>query len=72
MLKPVFESSLQVTMRERLSLWAVFCLIAAFLPSQTGKHHIKLWLYSYICCTFPVLMSITMNLKTCSNQEQEL
>uniref|UniRef100_A0A8C2HP46 Hypoxia up-regulated protein 1 n=2 Tax=Cyprinus carpio TaxID=7962 RepID=A0A8C2HP46_CYPCA len=28
-------SFLQVTMRERLSLWAVFCLIVAFLPSQT-------------------------------------
>uniref|UniRef100_A0A9J8C8U9 Hypoxia up-regulated protein 1 n=1 Tax=Cyprinus carpio carpio TaxID=630221 RepID=A0A9J8C8U9_CYPCA len=32
---PVFVSFLQVTMRERLSLWAVFCLIVAFLPSQT-------------------------------------
>uniref|UniRef100_A0A8C1Z9N3 Hypoxia up-regulated protein 1 n=2 Tax=Cyprinus carpio TaxID=7962 RepID=A0A8C1Z9N3_CYPCA len=31
----VFVSFLQVTMRERLSLWAVFCLIVAFLPSQT-------------------------------------
>uniref|UniRef100_A0A672LRV7 Hypoxia up-regulated protein 1 n=1 Tax=Sinocyclocheilus grahami TaxID=75366 RepID=A0A672LRV7_SINGR len=30
-----FVSFLQVTMRERLSLWAVFCLIVAFLPSQT-------------------------------------
>uniref|UniRef100_A0A671SA70 Hypoxia up-regulated protein 1 n=1 Tax=Sinocyclocheilus anshuiensis TaxID=1608454 RepID=A0A671SA70_9TELE len=28
-------SFLQVTMRERLSLWAVFCLLVAFLPSQT-------------------------------------
>lgn len=26
---------LKVTMREKLSLWAVFCLIVAFLPSQT-------------------------------------
>uniref|UniRef100_A0A673MQD2 Hypoxia up-regulated protein 1 n=1 Tax=Sinocyclocheilus rhinocerous TaxID=307959 RepID=A0A673MQD2_9TELE len=32
---PVFVSFLQVTMRERLSLWAVFCLLVAFLPSQT-------------------------------------
>uniref|UniRef100_A0A671N5W3 Hypoxia up-regulated protein 1 n=1 Tax=Sinocyclocheilus anshuiensis TaxID=1608454 RepID=A0A671N5W3_9TELE len=31
----IFVSFLQVTMRERLSLWAVFCLIVAFLPSQT-------------------------------------
>uniref|UniRef100_A0A671S9Z5 Hypoxia up-regulated protein 1 n=1 Tax=Sinocyclocheilus anshuiensis TaxID=1608454 RepID=A0A671S9Z5_9TELE len=30
-----FVSFLQVTMRERLSLWAVFCLLVAFLPSQT-------------------------------------
>lgn len=26
---------LKVTMREKLSLWAIFCLIVAFLPSQT-------------------------------------
>uniref|UniRef100_A0A671NAI8 Hypoxia up-regulated protein 1 n=1 Tax=Sinocyclocheilus anshuiensis TaxID=1608454 RepID=A0A671NAI8_9TELE len=34
-IEPSFVSFLQVTMRERLSLWAVFCLIVAFLPSQT-------------------------------------
>uniref|UniRef100_A0A672LRE0 Hypoxia up-regulated protein 1 n=1 Tax=Sinocyclocheilus grahami TaxID=75366 RepID=A0A672LRE0_SINGR len=34
-IEPGFVSFLQVTMRERLSLWAVFCLIVAFLPSQT-------------------------------------
>uniref|UniRef100_A0A8C2FSE8 Hypoxia up-regulated protein 1 n=1 Tax=Cyprinus carpio TaxID=7962 RepID=A0A8C2FSE8_CYPCA len=34
-IEPGIVSFLQVTMRERLSLWAVFCLIVAFLPSQT-------------------------------------